>query len=222
MLRWNETPDEVFQAIVHACLELTRDMIEAYDREGEPTDGERAARGPDYRDEFPRLGRYFSGRQAVALLKALLHASQDDGTLYQLTDYHWLLLYESLRVYSEVENDGARLSGTPIRCGRYRIGRLDFEEIVDYYFWDTDFLIPELAIMPEDARSQMGVSPEAWGLACGLAPHPDELKIEPVPAGDEPRQPDAWPRGKRLVAYPAEDVARTIAATVGSCGPQAP
>ena len=202
MLRWNETPDRVFQAIVHACLESTRDMIAAYDHEGELTGGKRAARNPDYRDELPRLAKYFSGQQAMALLKALLHASQDDGALYQLTDYHWLLLYESLRVYSEVENDGARLSGTPIRCGSYRIGRLDFDEIVDYYFWDTDFLIPELATISEDARRQIGVSPETWGLACGLPPHPDELKIEPVPPGDEPRHPRAWPRGKRLVAYP--------------------
>ena len=39
--------------------------------------------------------------QAVGLLKALLKASQDDGTLYQLTDYDWLLLYERLRAYAE-------------------------------------------------------------------------------------------------------------------------
>jgi hypothetical protein len=202
MLRWNETPDQVFQAIVHDCLESIRDMIEAYDHAEEPTEGEREARHIEYRDEFPRLARYFAGRQAVALLKTLLKASQDDGTLYQLTDYHWLLLYESLRVYAEIENDHARISGMPIRCGPYRIGRLDFEEIVDYYFWDTDFMIPALATMPEDARRQMGVSPETWGLACGLTPHPDELEIEPLGPGDEPRHPRPWPRGKRLLAYP--------------------
>ncbi len=177
-------------------------MIGVYDPDEEATEGEREARDTDYRDAFPRLAKYFSWREAVALLKALLKANQDDGTLYQLTDYHWLLLYESLRVYAEVENDTARVSGTPIRCGPYRIGHLDFEEIVDYYFWDTDFLIPELATIPEDARKQMGVSPETWGLACGLKPHPDELTIEPVPDADEPRHPRTWPRGKRLVAYP--------------------
>jgi len=202
MLRWNETPDQVFQAIVHDCLESTRDMIEVYDAEAEPTEEEREARATEYRDAFPRLAQYFTWQEAVALLKGLLKASEDDGTLYQLTDYHWLLLYESLRVYSEVENDAARLSGTPIRCGPYRIGRLDFGEIVDYYFWDTDFLIPELATISEDARKQMGVSPETWGLAWGFKPHPDELTMQPVLQGDEPRHPRAWPRGKRLGSYP--------------------
>jgi len=202
MLRWSETPDQVFQAIVHDCLESTQDMIGVYDAEGRPTEEEREARATQYRDAFPRLAQYFSWQEAVAILKALLKASRDDGTLYQVTDYHWLLLYESLRVFAEVENDRAREFGMPIKCGPYRIGRLDFEEIVDYYFWDTDFLIPEIAAVPEDARKQMGVSPETWGLAWGLKPHPDELKIEPVLQGDESRYPQIWPRRKRLGAYP--------------------
>jgi hypothetical protein len=32
----------------------------------------------------------------------------DDMTLYQLTDYHWLLLYKSLRMYCDLYNDDAR------------------------------------------------------------------------------------------------------------------
>jgi len=44
MLRWNETPDQVFQAIVHDYLESTGDMVDAYDHAEGPTDGEREAR----------------------------------------------------------------------------------------------------------------------------------------------------------------------------------
>ena len=59
MLRWSETPDQVFQAIVHDCLESTQDLIGVYDAGEKPTEEEREARATEYRDAFPRLAQYF-------------------------------------------------------------------------------------------------------------------------------------------------------------------
>lgn len=39
---------------------------------------------------------------------------------------------------------------------------------------------------------QVGVSPETWRMAQGLKPHPDELVIQSILDGDEPRHPVPW------------------------------
>jgi hypothetical protein len=192
MLRWQNTPDEVFQAIIRDALEFALDTLQI----------DPVGRDENFRTFYPRASGFFGCDECGALLKALLKASDDDGTLYQLTDYHWLLLYESLKLYTEVSNELYADDGLPIRCGRYRIGRLDFDGIVDCFFWDMDFLVGAFAGVPEHVREQMGVNPETWGMAQGLKPHPEELLIQPVLDGDEPRHPMPWSGEKGIATYP--------------------
>jgi hypothetical protein len=99
-----------------------------------------------------------------------------------LTDYHWLLLYDGLRVYCEFHNvyaPEARTQTLPV--GLYQIGPIDFDAVVDQYFWDTDFLLegPILAGLGPEGRQSMGVADEVFGIAQGLPPHPDELMFTP-------------------------------------------
>jgi hypothetical protein len=53
---------------------------------------------------LPRSSMVFTWQEAKNQLAKLQHSLQDPG-LYQITDYHWLLLYESLRSYCEPYND---------------------------------------------------------------------------------------------------------------------
>lgn len=93
------------------------------------------------------------------------------------------------------------------RVGPYSIGQIDFDALVDRFFWDTDFLAgPELLEFgPEQRREQLGFSDEAFGIAAGLAPHPDELKITPWTGDpDWTEGADPYPPRGRIPRYPLE------------------
>jgi hypothetical protein len=98
--------------------------------------------------------------------------------LYQLTDYHWLLLYEALWRFCEVFNDEPE-EIAPTLAKQYGINEIAFHELLDWYFWDTDFLTsPDSFIkIGKDGRKQMGFGEEAFGVVQGWIPHPEEIKI---------------------------------------------
>ncbi len=124
--------------------------------------------------------------------------------LYQLTDYHWLLLYDCLRVYCEIHNAFAREAPTKtLPVGPYQIGPIDFDALVDGYFWDTDFLLegPIVAGLGPEGRQSADVSDEVFGIAQGLRPYPDELKLTPWA---EPGWEEAGEGGETIGAVIAE------------------
>lgn len=64
--------------------------------------------------------------------------------------------------------------------------KLNFEQIVDIYFWDTDFLLDQnitnkLSIAQKD---EIAISPVVFSIANNLAPHADELLITETIASD--------------------------------------
>ena len=95
--------------------------------------------------------------------KARMHGHQGSGeklelpALYQLTDYHWLLVYEVLAQgliplndwqVPEVNRELAPLAGAD--DGYLKVRRrgrrtpqvqIDFDGFIDQFFWDTDFLL---------------------------------------------------------------------------------
>lgn len=201
MLRFQARPDRVFLAIVHAALEQLRDDIQEFldDDGGDPR---------DWHEWFPRLAPFFAPQVLPGLIGRLLEASTAKR-LYQLTDYHWLILYDSLKTFCEIHNDHAAedAKGT-VRVGSYEIGRIDFDYLVDAFFWDTDFLSGQelLALTPEQRRLQLGVSAEAYSIAAGLAPHPDELTITPWDNGpDSDDSLNPFPTSGCVVSYPLPD-----------------
>jgi len=94
---------------------------------------------------------------------------------------------------------------TPV--GSYEIGRIDFDYLVDAFFWDTDFLIgPELLELSADQRRrQLGFSNEAFSIAAGLKPHPSELEIRPVADPDWRGEDDEVPADGVIGAYPSDE-----------------
>ena len=57
---------------------------------------------------------------------------------------------------------------------------VDFDEYIDTYFWDTDFLLDAgvFGQLTPDAKSSLGLSREAFGVTQGLPPHPEELVLK--------------------------------------------
>ena len=111
---------------------------------------------------------------------AQLRTASRAPELYQLTDSHWLLLYDGLRVYCTIHNDYAGEAPTQtLPVGPYQIGPIEFDAVVDRYFWDTDVLLegPILAGLGPDGRQSTGVADEVFGIAQGLPPHADEPKL---------------------------------------------
>jgi hypothetical protein len=109
----------------------------------------------------------------------LLAASQDT-IVYQPTDYHWLVIYDCLEGFCELHNDLAAEQPTRMTpVGAFEIGKIDVEALVTLFFWDTDFLAgDDLVGLSVEQRNQLGIGAETFGLAAGLSPHPDELRLQ--------------------------------------------
>jgi len=191
LLRFTCRPDPIFQQILEEAIELALCNLdpELVDQD-DPS---------DFASLYPDSARCFTAPVAIRVLEELRTASRDPSAVYQLTDYHWLLLHDCLQQYCEVFNDAARFDGR--RLGKTKIQEIDFDGIVDCYFWDVDFFLPAEAldrIGHERRTNLMCVSDEAYAIAHGLAPHPDELRLELLQPGCEPFMddlPDAYREG---------------------------
>ena len=198
MLRFSRRPDRVFHAIMAEVLDMAIDNAMHF-REGYvPREEEKQDRHEWYEAFFPRSSRLLTSDEAVELLKRLREGHVDQSTLYQLTDYHWLLLYEALDLFCDHHNDSGR-KAPPI--GPYRIGRLDSGDISQAFFWDLDFVTAEIKDLTPAQRDQIQVSEATWGVVQGLKPHPDELRLVPWERPG-PHVPRGQPKSMRRVRYP--------------------
>ncbi len=197
MLRFATPPDPPLMAIVQAALEILQDSLKPVGQ----TDAERLA---FWQAQYPAAARVFSLTLAQA---AAAHpvAATADPRLYQLTDYHWLLLSDALRCFCDIHNDAVQEEPGPLPVGPYRIGPIDFDWLVDRYFWDTDFLLEgaDVLALGLNGREALGLNAETFGLTQGLSPHPDELRLEPW---DEPEYVVAGsplPEGSIISTFPS-------------------
>jgi len=197
MLRFATGPDRVFLAFVHQAFEewlAYSDMLEDEDLVVAHSD----------------LAKLFSLPLARATVKKLLEASRAPE-LYQLTDYHWLLVYTAVCQEIDVHNDYARAKPNGLsQVGPYRVGQIDKDMVIDRFFWDLDFLAIEgLSPLFGVERESMGLSAEAWSISMGLPPHPAELELklfrevgEPVPIDDADDDEEAYPESGAIPTYP--------------------
>ncbi len=176
MLRFQTSPDDVFTAIIEESLQFTmdeiKDLIETNDLN-------------DYATILVFSHKLFSPKLALETLEKLLeyHLKPE---LYDLNDYHYLLIYDCLYFLSTIHNDAVKDSQTKKErsvasgIGPFRIEEIDFDAIVDHYFWDTDFLLTskDLFDLGMEKRKEMGISKEAFAISQGLIPHPDELNVK--------------------------------------------
>jgi len=145
---------------------------------------------------YPLSSACFTRELARGVLLELLE-KLDAPELYMPTDYHWLLMYECLKEHIALFNDGPVPSVvthlralasdqdmTYLHLSKRSRGMagvsLDFDEFIDVYFWDTDFLTDAGLFdnLTAEAKQHLGVSGEVFGVTHGLAPHPDELILK--------------------------------------------
>jgi hypothetical protein len=190
MLRFQTPLTAAAREIVVYCLEVAADeMVDLYeDHEAWAT-------------AYPLSSACFTRELARRVLLELLE-TLDAADLYVPTDYHWLLVYECLKEQIALFNDGPVPSVvTRLRTlasdqdtaylhlpkpSRGTAGvSIDFDEFIEVYFWDTDFLMDVglLDHLAPEAKQQLGLSREVFGMTHALAPHPDELILKPWQGG---------------------------------------
>jgi hypothetical protein len=102
MLGFEEKPDRVFSAILEGAMEYAADLI---------TDHLQTV-GDDphaWTEHFLALAPWFSPRVARETLKRLLVAHRDPQRIYQLTDYHRLLIYQCLSNTCDLHNSDLKI-----------------------------------------------------------------------------------------------------------------
>ncbi len=167
MLLFQEKPDEIFLAILHEAMD---DELAYLKNAIEDIEFFEAC--------YPFTSRHFTPTLAVQTLQQLRKASAA-AECYQLTDYHWELLYEVLRGYAECFNDCQDSSEV---SNKYGLKEINFSALIMKFFWDTDFLqdgevMLELTV---EQKETLGFAKETFGLTQGFAPHPEELVLRPV------------------------------------------
>ena len=183
MLRFASPLTPAATAILGMCLDLASDEVIAFDL-------------PEaWREAYPRSATCFTPELARTTLVDLVEKLRLPEE-YVPTDYHWLLMYECLQGQIEALNDDplpllvnllttlataqdALYLTLPARSKGGAGFSIDFDALVDMYFWDTDFLLDaeHFARLDPDTKANLGFSPSAFGVTQGLAPHPDELVL---------------------------------------------
>jgi len=183
MLRFASPLTPAATELFLSCLAIAADVVVDLDRPEE------------WREAYPLSAACFTpelARETLLDLGAKLRLPEE----YVPTEYHWLLMYECLQTLIEVLNDDplsslvAQLTtlvtaqdalylSLPTQGKRGARFPIDFDTLVDTYFWDTDFLLDaeHFARLDPDAKASLGFSPSVFGVIQGLAPHPAELVL---------------------------------------------
>jgi len=190
-------PDPIFLAIVSAALRWTREQLYPYLESARPTPEDLQELDENYSNFlYPRLATFLSRTDAIVQVDRLsdaLHAA----ALYRLTDYHWLLLHESIKMFCDLHNDNA-FDGKNV--GPYVIDEIDSELIVERFFFDTDFLFGVDFLLADERRVVLmaDVSPQARRIAAGLKPGSEDLDLTLIAHAESKTEGNP-----ELVTYPA-------------------
>jgi len=176
MLRFARVPDPVFLAVVDTAIGFMLDHLDLLQDLEE-----------DWAEDFPHAAVASSVGQARAVLPRLRTANRE-ATLYQLNDYHLLLLYDALKFLADNHN-GLYSPKKPGPVGPYEIGKFDFAAMIDQFFWGTEFLLaPEPALLERNE-----VELVAWKDQDEFGPlepgPPASIVIPTYPNGEAPGQP---------------------------------
>jgi hypothetical protein len=114
------------------------------------------------------------------------------------------VLHSCLLLFCDLHNDNA--TGAEDRVGSYEIERIDFDAIVERFFFDTDFLMGATLLAAEEAApDQLLVTGQVWKIAAGLRP----LRLRPVErvreSEDDPKADHSVPASGYIGGYPLRE-----------------
>lgn len=181
MLRFAKPPDNVFQAILRSsfcyAIDLLDDMIL---NNGNDNEEEMRLDGEGF---MLNAAKVYSPALAKTTLVNLLRCL-DRPELYNLNDYHYLLIHDVLANYIETKNNiVAESEGKDDKkeasvVGPFYIEEIHMEEILDMYFDNLDFLIePDVTLDLSDWLDE-SFRDEAFEPSQEMMPYPEELELE--------------------------------------------
>ena len=191
MLYFTQRPDAVLAELLDIGLTLVGDAL----RDGE-----------DALDCFPEdVVRMFGGPAAIrSVLIALQAASADPRDVFEINDYHMILLYYALESACEIYNDTMRDEAGEA-CGQPAIvtdgevvSHVDFGTLCDFFFPDTDFLGAIDLLdprIPQESLDAMGLRDTTMPVTARMRPHPAELpliRLEGTPDWQEENSGVPW------------------------------
>lgn len=179
MIRWSCKPDPIFTDFVSFSLDYLKDLTK---------DG--------FFEEDSDLIRTFGKEGLLVEMNKLIEAHASEKIL-NVTDFHFLILHEVLRAATEICND----DDFEIRkFGGVEITKFEFEDLVEYYFWDIDFLLSQEVVnnLSSDQKGSLALSPSVFSIANNLKPHPKELAF----TEEEDIHPNSGELYKSGEAYP--------------------
>lgn len=172
MIRFRRPADTTFDTLLSEAIQRIADSYLSFEDPRDQQDWLCAA--------LPRSARFFTCADAKAQLRALETAQGDDHA-YDLTKYHWLLLYECLETFCHEFNE----QPTGALRDQHGIRRINFTALIGLFFWSTDFLDHNGAKMVRNQTQPMLIIPETLGLGAGFTYHPHELSLVPCGSSEE-------------------------------------
>ncbi len=167
MLRFDNKPDKIFQAIVTGALEIALDNL----KQGF--------------DLYVDLSEQYGSDLLEKMIAGLLEAHESER-LYSLNAYHYLVLYTVVQGFVEFKNDDYRLSKTPHIFNGVKVKEMNFDAMVDFYFEDLDFLFnPEFYNhLSAEEKERFAFSEGLFGVINKMRPTEEEIDLK------ECRDPD--------------------------------
>ncbi|WP_447969716.1 hypothetical protein [Nitrospira sp. M1] len=173
MLYFRTKPNPAFQVILHDALELERQEISRISTEKDIDIWEAG---------YGTVSENFSPYSALVTIEQLLLASSQE-TVYRLNDYHCLLIYECLKNYCAIQDDLAHQEdGRRLTVAEHRLHDIDFQGMIDLYFWDTDCLLLPDKISSHELDPDLSClhNDDSTYLTADLQPHPRFLQLTPI------------------------------------------
>ncbi|MBF0570833.1 MAG: hypothetical protein HQL12_03065 [Candidatus Omnitrophica bacterium] len=167
MLQFSTKPDKVFTEIVSNAIYLAIPTLKYG--------------GQDVlKNVLPNASRVFDLETAIETLERLDHYHKS-LFVYELNDYHFILIYDLLEGYCELFNEDElkcmSIKGT-------KITKIDFDSLSSLYFFDEDFLTPKRRILDPKIINFLHFTLESIGVIMGLKPSPRNLENRLIPLGE--------------------------------------
>lgn len=192
MLDFQQTPDVIFYKIIENAINYSVPMIE------DTEDG-------DYYEIMPYASKIFKREDALKAISELLKYHKAAGVWY-ITDYYYLLLYDMLDSYISMINDEGDINKY-LKIDKYKIKRIDYEALLNLYFYDLDFLFgvdDNLVIANPIIKKNLRISDESCKISNRMLPDKNDLRIwknnDNQEKGDKPVKTRMY--GKGSTEYP--------------------
>ena len=150
MIYFSRKPDDVFSTILHESFDMAAKVL-------------RKASEEEYRGVMPNVASWCTAKRVVREIAWLQGISTSD-VAYRIGVHHWAIVHDSLALFCALHQallDEAPV-GSPLRpIGAYELGVIDFELMVDSFFWNLD--CREIGVTPPvDARRAERVEGQRW------------------------------------------------------------